>query len=75
MKIHAHIANPVLHKNDDLLELTQKVKEIDPLLDSITIMPTRVTITRIARRTFPFGPNPSIDWIVAKVKYMANNNL
>lgn len=75
MKIHAHIANPVLKNNEDLLELTRKVKEIDPLLDSITIMPTKVTITRIARRTFPLGANPSIDWIVTKVKYMTDNNL
>ena len=75
MKIHAHIDNPVLKKNDDWQELNTKVKEIDPLLDSIAIMPTKVTITRLGRRTFPFGANPSIDWIVAKGKYMTDNNL
>ena len=75
MKIHAHIDNPVLKKNDDWQELNTKVKEIDPLLDSIAIMPTKVTITRLGRRTFPFGANPSIDWIVAKVKYMTDNTL
>lgn len=75
MKIHAHIDNPVLKNFDDWQELNAKVKEIDPQLDAIVIQPTKVIITRMGRKTFPFGANPSIDWIVSKVKYMNDNDM
>lgn len=75
MRIDAYIGNPVIVDQQDYYDLEELLNEIDPQCNSVQLRQEVVIIENIARRTFKYPRNPSIEWVAGRLRYMAENGL
>lgn len=75
MTIDAYIGNPVIANQQDYNDLSEQLHEIDPDCQKVQLRPDRLIIVNIARRTFQYPRNPSIEWVAGRLRYMAENGL
>jgi len=75
MRIDAYIGNPIIATQQDYYELDELLHEIDPQCNSVQLRQEVVIIENIARRTFRYPRNPTIQWVVGRLRYMVENGL
>ena len=75
MTIDAYIGNPVIATQEDYYALEELIHEIDPDCEKIQLRQEVVIIENIARRTFKYPRNPSIEWVAGRLRYMVENGL
>ncbi|RHD53443.1 hypothetical protein [Phocaeicola plebeius] len=75
MRIDAYIGNPVIATQQDYYDLEELLSEIDPQCNSVQLRQEVVIIENIARRTFKYPRNPTIQWVADRLRYMVENGL
>ncbi|KAB6148246.1 hypothetical protein GA398_08295 [Bacteroides xylanisolvens] len=75
MRIDAYIDNPVISNQQEYYELLELLEEIDPKCNSVELRQEVVIIENIARRTFKYPRNPTIQWVAGRLRYMVENGL
>lgn len=75
MTIDAYIDNPVISNQQEYYELLERLEEIDPQCKQVQLRQEVVIIENIARRTFKYPRNPSIEWVAGRLRYMVENGL
>lgn len=75
MTIDAYIDNPVISNQQEYYELLERLEEIDPQCKQVQLRQEVVIIENIARRTFKYPRNTSIEWVAGRLRYMVENGL
>lgn len=75
MRIDAYIGNPVIATQQDYYDLEELLHEIDPDCQKVVLRQERLIIENIARRTFPYPRNPTVEWVAGRLRYMVENGL
>lgn len=75
MRIDAYIGNPIIATQQDYYELEELLHEIEPDCYSVQLRQERLIIENLSRRTFIYPRNPSIDWVVGRLRYMVDSGL
>ncbi|NDV95451.1 hypothetical protein D0T84_11070 [Dysgonomonas sp. 521] len=75
MRIGAYIGNPIIATQQDYYELEELLHEIDSQCNSVQLRQEVVIIENIARRTFHYPRNPTIQWVAGRLRYMVDNGL
>lgn len=75
MTLDAYIDNPVISTQQEYYELLERLNEIDPDCRQVQLRREVVVIENIARRTFKYPRNPSIEWVAERLRYMVENGL
>lgn len=75
MRIDAYIGNPIITTQEQYYELEELLHEIDPQCNSVQLRQEVVIIENIARRTFKYPRNPTIQWVAGRLRYMVENGL
>lgn len=75
MKIYAYIGNPIIQNQEDYSHLAKQVQADYPHVDEIHIMPDKLVIINLGRRSFKYPDKPTIDWLIGRVKYVYENNI
>ena len=75
MRIDPYIGNTVIATQQDYYDLEELLNEIDPQCNSVQLRQEVVIIENIARRTFKYPRNPTIQWVAGRLRYMVENGL
>lgn len=75
MKINAYIGNPVIATQQQYYELEELLHEIDPDCDAAHLLPNRLIIENIRRRTFIYPRHPTTEWVADRLRSMVENGL
>lgn len=75
MTINAHIDNPVIATQQQYHELDELLHEIEPDCKAVHLLPNRLIIENIRRRTFIYPRNPTTGWVADRLRNMVENGL
>ena len=75
MRIDAHTGNPIIATQKDYYELEELLHEIEPDCQAVILRQERLIIENLSRRTFIYPRNPSVNWVVGRLRYMVENGL
>lgn len=75
MRIDVYIGNPIIATQEQFYELEELLHEVEPDCRKIILGQERLIIENLSRRTFIYPRNPSIRWVVGRLRYMVDSGL
>ncbi|KKB45408.1 hypothetical protein HMPREF1212_05079 [Parabacteroides sp. HGS0025] len=75
MTINVYIGNPVIANHEQYYKLEELLHEIDPDCEAVHLLPNRLIIENIRRRTFVYPCNPTMEWVADRLRSMVENGL
>lgn len=75
MTINASIGNPVIATQEQYYKLEELLHEIEHDCEAVHLLPNRLIIENIRRRTFIYPRNPTIKWVADRLQSMVENGL